>query len=103
MFLAADGPLCLRISVVGEVFPEGGVVVRRIVPLQREAEGCAAGAVCRKLVEDTLEPPGIREVALSAGKDKRENFKRPLPQPTARNRKGAASFFVAPFLRQDLS
>ena len=69
------------ISVVGEVFPEGGVVVRRIVPLQREAEGCVAGGRSKKLVEDTLEPPALREVALSAGKDKRENFNRLLPQP----------------------
>jgi hypothetical protein len=38
-------------------------------------------AVSKKLVEDTLEPPALREVALSAGKDKRENFNRLLPQP----------------------
>src|SRR5258707_742483 len=44
-------------SVVGEVFPEGGGVVRRIVPLQREAEGCAAGGRLQEPVEDTLEPP----------------------------------------------
>jgi hypothetical protein len=43
-------------SVVGEVFPEGGGVVRRIVSLQREAEGCAAGSRLKKLVENTLEP-----------------------------------------------
>jgi len=36
-------------------------------------------AVWRKLVENTLEPPDTWEVALSAGKDKRENFERLLP------------------------
>jgi 60 kDa SS-A/Ro ribonucleoprotein len=35
-------------------------------------------AVWRKLVENTLEPPDTWEVALSAGKDKRENFERLL-------------------------
>jgi hypothetical protein len=53
---------------VGEVFPEGGVVVRRIVPLQREAEGCAAGAVCEKLVENTLEPPSTGKLPCPQGR-----------------------------------
>ena len=53
-------------------------------------------AVC-KLVENTLEPPALRDVALSAGKGKRENFKRPLPQPTAKNREGAVRKLPAPF------
>jgi len=35
-------------------------------------------AVWKKLVENTLEPPDTWEVALSAGKDKRENFQRLL-------------------------
>jgi TROVE domain len=35
-------------------------------------------AVWKKLVENTLEPPDAWEVALSAGKDKRENFERLL-------------------------
>jgi 60 kDa SS-A/Ro ribonucleoprotein len=35
-------------------------------------------AVWKKLVENTLEPPDTWEVALSAGKDKRENFERLL-------------------------
>jgi hypothetical protein len=39
------------------------------------------------------------EVALSAGKDRRENFKHRLPQPTATNRKGAAGNLAAPFFR----
>jgi hypothetical protein len=55
-------------SVVGEVFPEGGGVVRRIVPLQREAEGCAAGGRLQKLVEDTLEPPDIGKLPRPQGR-----------------------------------
>ena len=35
-------------------------------------------AVWKKLVENTLEPPDTWEVALSAGKDRRENFERLL-------------------------
>jgi 60 kDa SS-A/Ro ribonucleoprotein len=35
-------------------------------------------AVWKKLVENTLEPHDTWEVALSAGKDKRENFERLL-------------------------
>jgi len=38
----------------------------------------AQAAVWKKLVENTLEPPDTWEVALSAGKDKRENFERLL-------------------------
>ena len=38
----------------------------------------AQAALWKKLVENTLEPPDIWEVALSAGKDKRENFERLL-------------------------
>ena len=56
-FFAAGWPHCSKSSVVGEVFPEGGGVVRRIVPLQREAETYAAGGRLQALVEDTLGPP----------------------------------------------
>ena len=38
----------------------------------------AQAALWKKLVENTLEPPDTWEVALSAGKDKRENFERLL-------------------------
>jgi hypothetical protein len=38
----------------------------------------AQEALWKKLVENTLEPPDTWEVALSAGKDKRENFERLL-------------------------
>jgi hypothetical protein len=38
----------------------------------------AQGALWKKLVENTLESPDTWEVALSAGKDKRENFERLL-------------------------
>jgi len=38
----------------------------------------AQAALWKKLVENTLEPPDTWEVALSAGKDKREDFKRLL-------------------------
>jgi 60 kDa SS-A/Ro ribonucleoprotein len=38
----------------------------------------AQAALWKKLVENTLEPPDTWEVALSAGKDKRENFARLL-------------------------
>ena len=53
---------------MGEVFPEGGGVVRRIVPLQREAEGGAAGGRLQELVEDTLEPPGIGKLPCPQGR-----------------------------------
>ncbi len=39
-------------------------------------------AVWKKLVENTLKPPDTWEVALSAGKDKRENFERLLREDT---------------------
>ena len=38
----------------------------------------AQAALWKKLVENTLESPDTWEVALSAGKDKRENFERLL-------------------------
>src|SRR5437667_12056317 len=38
----------------------------------------AQAALWKKLVENTLEPPDTWEVALSTGKDKRENFERLL-------------------------
>jgi TROVE domain-containing protein len=41
-------------------------------------KNAAQAAVWKKLVENTLEPPDTWEVALSAGKDKRENFERLL-------------------------
>jgi 60 kDa SS-A/Ro ribonucleoprotein len=42
------------------------------------AQDAEQAAVWKKLVENTLEPPETWEVALSAGKDKRENFGRLL-------------------------
>jgi hypothetical protein len=68
VFSPLGWPFVSKSSVVGEVFPEGGVVVRRIVPLQREAEGCAAGAVCKKLVENTLEPPAMGKLPCPQGR-----------------------------------
>ena len=50
----------------------------------------AQAAVWKKLVEYTLELPDIREVALSAGKDKHENSKRLLPHRPATGLTGAA-------------
>ena len=41
-------------------------------------KGAEQAAVWKKLVENTLGPPDTWEVALSAGKDKRENFERLL-------------------------
>jgi len=66
-------------SLQGEVFPEGGEVERLAVSLPRKAERCPAGTRFEKLVENTLEPPSAWEVALPAGKGKREKFKRFLP------------------------
>jgi len=46
-------------------------------------------AVWKYLVENTLGLPDTWEVALSAGKDKRENFRRCLPHPPAIDSSGA--------------
>ncbi len=54
-------------------------------------------AVSKKLVENTLGPPDTWEVALSAGKDKRENFERLLPRRPAIGSAGAAGKLTAPF------
>ncbi len=54
-------------------------------------------AVWKKLVENTLGPPGTWEVALSAGKDKREDFERLLPHRPAIGRTGAAENPLVPF------
>jgi len=43
-----------------------------------KAEKRGAGALWKKLVENTLESPDTWEVALSAGKDKRETWERLL-------------------------
>jgi hypothetical protein len=58
----------------GEVFPEGGEVERHAVSLPRKTERCRAGTRLEKLVENTLEPPRAWEVALPAGKGKREKI-----------------------------
>ena len=55
-------------------------------------------AVWKKLVENTLGLPDSWEVALSAGKDKRENFKRFLPHPPAIDSTGVVGKLTAPFL-----
>jgi len=57
----------------------------------------AEAAVGKRLVEYTLGPPDTWEVALSAGKDKRENFKRLLPHRPAIGRTGAAGKLAALF------
>ncbi len=54
-------------------------------------------AVWEKLVENTLGLPETWEVALSAGKDKRENFKRFLPHRPAISTTGAAGKLAVPF------
>ena len=82
---------------MGEVFPEGGGLARRAVPLPREAERCGAGGRWKKLVEYTLGPPDTWEVALSAGKDKRENFEWLLPHRPAFARTGEARKLTALF------
>lgn len=58
-------------------------------PVPCEPQGCPATAVWKQLVENTLKPPDTWEVALSAGKDKRENFER-------LQLGGAAKKFAAP-------
>ena len=50
-----------------------------------------------KLAENTLEPPDTWEVALSAGKDKHENFEWLLPHRQANGRIGAAGKLTGPF------
>ena len=58
-------------------------------------------AVWKNLVENTLEPPDTWEVALSAGKDKRENFEWLLPHHPAIGRTGAVGKLAAPFFYGD--
>ncbi len=86
-----------RVFVVGEVFPEGGVVIRYEVPLPCEAEGCGAGTVSKDLVENTLEAPGAWGCLA-----RRERRARELPTAPAafvgqtnrqRNRNTCCSFF----------
>lgn len=55
-------------------------------------------AVWKKLVENTLGLPDTWEVALSAGKDKRENFEWLLPHRPAFDRTGEARKLTALFL-----
>jgi len=55
-------------------------------------------AVWKYLVENTLGLPDTWEVALSAGKDKRENFRRCLPHPPAIDSSGAPGKLTALFL-----
>jgi 60 kDa SS-A/Ro ribonucleoprotein len=58
---------------------EGVVKLRDVLFLcHAKPKDEAQAAVWKKLVENTLEPPDTWEVALSAGKDKRENFERLL-------------------------
>ena len=57
----------------------------------------AEAAVGKKLVEYTLGPPDTWEVALSAGKDKRENFNLLLPHRAAIGITGAVGKPAAPF------
>ena len=57
----------------------------------------AEAAVGKKLVEYTLGPPDTWEVALSAGKDKRENFEWLLPHRPACRRTGEARRLTALF------
>jgi hypothetical protein len=54
-----------------------------------------------KLVENTLGPPDTWEVALSAGKDKRENFEWLLPHRRAIGRTGEAGKLAAHFFHGD--
>ncbi len=54
-------------------------------------------AVWKRLVENTLGPPDTWELALSAGKDKRENIERLLPHRPAIGTTGAARKLVASF------
>jgi len=56
-----------------------GVKLRDVLFLcHAKPKDAEQAAVWKKLVENTLEPPDTWEVALSAGKDKRENFQRLL-------------------------
>ena len=84
---------------MGEVSPEGGVIIRYEVPLPRETEDAEQAHILRKLVEDTLEPPNTLEAALSVGKGKHENSEwacRIVGQTTSRrNRK-----YLPPSLRK---
>lgn len=52
----------------------------RDVPLlcRAKPKNAEQAETCKKLVENTLESPDPREVALSAGKDKRETWERLL-------------------------
>jgi len=54
------------------------------------------------LAENTLGPPDTWEVALSAGKDKRENFEWLLPHPPETGRTGTAGKLTALFFHGDL-
>ena len=60
-------------------------------------------AVWKKLVENALGFPDTWEVALSAGKDKRENFNRLLPHHRATGTTGAVGRLAAPFFGIRLS
>ena len=82
---------------MGEVFPKGGGLARRDVLCHAKPKDAEQAAVWKKLVEYTLGPPDTREVALSAGKDKRENFEWLLPHRPAIGRTGAAEKLTALF------
>jgi len=67
----------------GEVFPEGGEIERLAVLNHAKPKDAKQAAVWKKLAENTLKPPDTWEVALSAGKDKHENFEWLLPHRRA--------------------
>jgi len=62
------------------------------------ATDAVQAALCKRLVENTLEPPYTWEVALSAGKDKRETLERLLCEQACRNGRASQSSGVDPQL-----
>ena len=68
-----------RLPAAKHDFDRVGVERRDVLFLcHAKLKDAEQAAVWKKLVENTLEPPDTWEVALSAGKDKRENFQRLL-------------------------
>jgi hypothetical protein len=57
MFLAAGCRFVPRISVVGEVFPEGSQLSDESFLCNAKPKDAQQAAVCKKLVENTLELP----------------------------------------------
>jgi hypothetical protein len=56
-FLPRNRRVVHKISVVGEVFPEGGKLSDESFLCNAKPKDTQQAAVCEKLVEDTLEPP----------------------------------------------